>query len=123
MESQPSRFENFQGRILADVDGIACDHDIQAAVLTTGAKIYLCFLCIFLLSEVVKGKPEIQCLKLSSIWEQLSRPLQELRISEVSKDQKCADFGWDRVNFLHSSWDGAMFWICAENSVDNRGML
>ena len=26
---------------------------------------------------------------------------------------------WDAANFLHSSWYGAMFWICAENSVDN----
>ena len=34
-----------------------------------------------------------------------------------------ACFGWDRVNFLHSSWYGAMFWICAENSVDNSGMF
>ena len=33
--------------------------------------------------------------------------------------RRCAGFGWDRVNFLHSSWYGAMFWICAENSVDN----
>jgi len=31
----------------------------------------------------------------------------------------CAGFGWGRVNFPHSSWDGAVFWICGENSVDN----
>uniref|UniRef100_A0A8C0BIH1 Uncharacterized protein n=1 Tax=Buteo japonicus TaxID=224669 RepID=A0A8C0BIH1_9AVES len=30
---------------------------------------------------------------------------------------RCADFGWDRVNFLHSSWYGAMFWIW--NTVSN----
>ena len=35
----------------------------------------------------------------------------------------CAGFAWDRVNFLHSSWYGAMVWICAENSVDNTGMF
>jgi len=35
----------------------------------------------------------------------------------------CAGFGWDRVNFLHSSQSGAMFWICAEHSVDNTGMF
>jgi len=33
----------------------------------------------------------------------------------------CAGFNWDRVNFLHRSQHGAMFWICAENSVDNTG--
>ena len=27
------------------------------------------------------------------------------------------------VNFLHSSYYGAMVWICAENSVDNTGMF
>ena len=36
---------------------------------------------------------------------------------------RCAGFGWGRVNFLHSSWYGAMFWICDENSVDNTGMF
>jgi len=35
----------------------------------------------------------------------------------------CADFGWDRVNFLHSSCYGTMFWILAENSVDNIEMF
>jgi len=34
----------------------------------------------------------------------------------------CAGFGWDRVNFLHSNWYEAMFWICAENSIDNTRM-
>ena len=34
-----------------------------------------------------------------------------------------AGFGWDRVNFLHSSWYGAVFWICDENGVDNSGMF
>jgi len=29
----------------------------------------------------------------------------------------------DRVNSLHSSKYGAMFWICAENSVKNTGMF
>ena len=29
----------------------------------------------------------------------------------------CTGFGWDRVDFLPSSEYGAMFWICAENSV------
>ena len=37
--------------------------------------------------------------------------------------RKCAGFGWDRVNFLRSSWYGAMFWICAEDSVGNTGMF
>ena len=35
----------------------------------------------------------------------------------------CASFGWDRVNFLHRSWYGALFWVCAENSVDDTGMF
>ena len=35
----------------------------------------------------------------------------------------CAGFDWGRVNFLRSSWYEAMFWICAENSVDNTGMF
>ena len=35
----------------------------------------------------------------------------------------CAGFGCDRVNLLHSSWYGAMFWICAENSVDSTEMF
>ena len=34
-----------------------------------------------------------------------------------------AGFGWARVAFLHRSWYGAMFWGCAENSVDNTGMF
>ena len=33
----------------------------------------------------------------------------------------CAGFDWDRVNFFHNSWYGALFWICAGNSVDNTG--
>ena len=37
--------------------------------------------------------------------------------------EHCAGFGWDTVNFLHSSWYGAVCWICAENSVDNPGMF
>ncbi|XP_074989722.1 LOW QUALITY PROTEIN: tubulin alpha-8 chain-like [Calonectris borealis] len=37
--------------------------------------------------------------------------------------QLCAGFGWGRVKFLHSSWYGAVFWICAGNSVDNTGMF
>ena len=48
--------------------------------------------------------------------------------SNHSKDrcyhlQVCAGFGWDRVNFLQSSWYGAMVWICAGNSVDNTEMF
>ena len=35
----------------------------------------------------------------------------------------CAGFNWYRVNFLHSSYCGAMFWICAENSIDNTEMF
>lgn len=35
----------------------------------------------------------------------------------------CAGFGWSRVNFLHSSKDKAMFWICPGNSADNRDVI
>jgi len=35
----------------------------------------------------------------------------------------CAGFGWGRVNFLHSSWSGALLWVCAANSVGNTGMF
>lgn len=31
----------------------------------------------------------------------------------------CAGFGWGGVNFLHNSWQGAVFGICAEHSDDN----
>jgi len=32
-----------------------------------------------------------------------------------------AGFGWGRVNFLSSSWSGALLWICAEDG--NTGMF
>lgn len=32
-------------------------------------------------------------------------------------------FGWDGANSFCSSWYGAMFGICAENSVDNLGAI
>lgn len=31
----------------------------------------------------------------------------------------CTGSVWDRVNFLHSSRYGAVFWICDENSASN----
>ena len=43
--------------------------------------------------------------------------------STVSLLTGCAGFAWGRVNFLRSSWYGAMFCICAENRVDNTEML
>ena len=49
------------------------------------------------------------------------RPLSRIKI--LSRTGCCAGFGWHRLNFLHSSWYGAMFWICAGNSVDNAGMF
>lgn len=33
----------------------------------------------------------------------------------------CVGFGWGSVNVLHSSWCGAVFWICAENRADDTG--
>ena len=35
----------------------------------------------------------------------------------------CPGFGWDRVNFLPSSWYSAVFWIECENTVDNTLMF
>ena len=34
-----------------------------------------------------------------------------------------AGFGWGGGNFLHSSWYGAVFWICAETRVGNTGLV
>lgn len=31
----------------------------------------------------------------------------------------CAGFGWSSINFLHTGWRGALFWICAERSDDD----
>ena len=33
----------------------------------------------------------------------------------------CAGLDWDGVNVVASSWHGALFWICAEHSVDKPG--
>jgi len=48
--------------------------------------------------------------------------LEEKKMEQVIKSH-CAGFGWDRVNFLHTSWYETIFWICAENSVDHTGMF
>lgn len=32
-------------------------------------------------------------------------------------------FSWDRVNVLHGSSYGSVFWVCAENSDDSSGMF
>lgn len=31
----------------------------------------------------------------------------------------CTGFGWDRINFLLSTFYGVMLCICAENSINN----
>lgn len=36
---------------------------------------------------------------------------------------ECSAFGWDRVNFPHSSWYGPTFWICVEKIVAHAEML
>ena len=48
-------------------------------------------------------------------------PCDASRRYQSSGLHSCAGFGWGRVNFFHSSLYGAMFWICAGNSADNRG--
>ena len=35
----------------------------------------------------------------------------------------CTGFGGDRVQHFYSSWYEAMFWVCAENSVDHTEMV
>ena len=40
-----------------------------------------------------------------------------------SSVHQCPGFGWDRVNFLLSSWYSAVFWIQCENNVDNTLMF
>ena len=35
----------------------------------------------------------------------------------------CPGFGWDRVNFLHSSWYDAVLWTYDENNGDNTWMI
>lgn len=39
--------------------------------------------------------------------------------SNIKKRLHCPGFGWDRVNFLPSSWYSAVLWIQYENNVDN----
>lgn len=36
---------------------------------------------------------------------------------------KYTGFDWDGVHFLHSSWNRAMFCICAGNRAHNTGMF
>lgn len=31
--------------------------------------------------------------------------------------------GYAGGNFLYDSWNGAVFWICVENNIDNTGMF
>ena len=35
----------------------------------------------------------------------------------------CPGFGWDRVNFLLTSWYSAGFWIYCKNNVGNTLMF
>lgn len=49
--------------------------------------------------------------------------LHELRKTGCSSllQTGCTGFGWD--SFFQSTWYGALFWIFAENRVDNIGMF
>lgn len=40
--------------------------------------------------------------------------------SPIHKSEKYTGFGWERINFLHSTLYGAMFWIFDQKSVNNR---
>ena len=44
-------------------------------------------------------------------------------LKQVSSLSCCPGFGWDRVNFLLSSWYSAVFWILCENNADNTLMF
>lgn len=46
-----------------------------------------------------------------------------MRRAVLSSLAACAGFGWERVNFLHSIWSRAVFWICSGNIVDNTDDL
>lgn len=35
----------------------------------------------------------------------------------------CLGFSWNRFDFLHSIWYGAMFWLQEKNSVNNALMF
>ena len=37
--------------------------------------------------------------------------------------RQCHGFGWDRVNFLPSSWYSGVVWIQGEKNVDNTMMV
>jgi len=43
--------------------------------------------------------------------------------SELFLKEHCVSFGWDTVRFLHTSWYGAVFRICAGNSVDDNTVV
>lgn len=54
---------------------------------------------------------------LSAYWEGVRAQLHHLF------PHFCTGFRWGRVTFLNSSLYGAMFWICADDNVDNTGMF
>ena len=51
------------------------------------------------------------------LWPSLDLSRAPLNHLVPSSIPSCTGFGWDGVNFPHSSWYGAMFWICDQNSV------
>lgn len=44
-------------------------------------------------------------------------------LKKTKHKSNSADFSWDWVNFLYSSYCGALVWICAGNSIDNTSMF
>lgn len=46
-----------------------------------------------------------------------------MELSEVPLKDVAFVFGWDRAHFPHSSLYGALFYISAENSIDNIEMV
>lgn len=53
----------------------------------------------------------------------LDRVIHPFWISPISKYASYAVLGWERINFLHSTWYGAMLWICSGDRVGDLGIF
>ena len=45
------------------------------------------------------------------------------RVQTIIEIRCCPGFGWNKVNFLLSSWYSAVFWIQDKKNVDNTLMV
>ena len=81
-------------------------------------------------SVQLEQNSEINHIKLALTFVQLDSVITKhfkfhFKISQFSTIPitECPGFGWDRVNFLPSSWYSTAFWIQYENNVDNTLMF